>query len=149
MESLSQVGKSVVLIPKLKWKCGNELVPSVHHYPKPVRRSAINGDADRVTEIILVNLAGSPMSILSNPSLGDGFGHQLPEGIFSNPWRELPGTLSRAIRPMPFLDVTNRSLRDDHSAKRSVGWTARILRARRVNSKPDQAHNHPGEPSGR
>ena len=114
MESLSQVGKKCSFDPNLKWKCGNELVPSVRYHPKPVCRSTINGDADLVTEIILENLAGSPIGIVSNPSIGDGFGHQLPEGIFSNPGRELAGTLSGAIRPMSFLDVTDRSLRDDH-----------------------------------
>jgi hypothetical protein len=149
MESLSQFGKKCSLDPELEWKCGNELVPSVHHHPKPVRWSAINGDADLVTEIILKNLAGSPIGIVANPSIGDGFGHQLPEGIFSNPWRKLPCALSGAIRPMSFLDVTNRLLRDDHSARRTVGWTGLILRTRMANSGPDQANDYPGEPSGR
>ncbi len=75
MESLSQFGKKCSLDSELEWKCSNELVPSVHHHPKPVRRSAINGDADLVTEIILKNLARSPMRIVSNPSIGDGFDH--------------------------------------------------------------------------
>jgi hypothetical protein len=75
MESRSQFGKKFSLDPELEWKRGDELVPSIHHHPKPVRRSAINGDADPVTEIILENLAGSPKRIVSNPSIGDGFGY--------------------------------------------------------------------------
>jgi hypothetical protein len=75
MESLSQVGKKCSFVPDLEGKCGNELVPSVHYHPKPVCRSAINGDADLVTEIILENLAGPPVRIVSNPPIGDGFRH--------------------------------------------------------------------------
>jgi hypothetical protein len=129
-----------------KRKCSNELIPFIHHDPKPVRRSPIDGNSDRVTEIKFVDLARSPVCIVPYAPVSDSFVHELSERILGDPRSELASALGRAIGSMAVLDVTNRTLGDDYLARRSNG---RILRPSAPNAEEDDADGNPCGRHGR
>ena len=92
----------------LKRKCGDELITRAYNDPELAGRSAIDRDTDLPTEIVLVDLTGSPVRVRSRLPVGNGFADELSERVFRNPLKELSRTLGRTIRPMPFLDVPER-----------------------------------------
>jgi hypothetical protein len=77
----------------LKRKCGDELITRAYNDPELASRSAIDRDTDLPTEIVLVDLTGSPVRVRSRLPIGNGFADELSErvlrnleGTFPHPW---------------------------------------------------------------
>ena len=85
-----------------------------HNDPELAGRSAVDRNTDWPTEIVLVDLTGSPIRVRPRLPVGNGFVDELFERVLRNPLKELSGTLGQTIRPMPFLDVPERPFRNDN-----------------------------------
>ena len=135
---------SAVRSDTLKRKGSNKLVPIVYDDPETVGRSPVDFDTDRAPEVVLVNLSRSPVCVVPQPPVYDGFIYHLLQQRDGHARSILPCPGSRAVRPMPFHDMADCPLIDYH--RRSVAGVAGILCSRVPASGQDHKEDDPDRP---
>src|SRR5215469_1187965 len=106
------------ILSGLKGKCGDDLIARADNHSEPAGRPAIDRGTDRATEVILVDLTGSPVRVWPCAPVSHRLPDKLFKGILGDPLVKLSRTLSRAIRPMPFFDVPYGPFGDNYLQRR-------------------------------
>jgi hypothetical protein len=111
----------------LEWKSGYDLISSIHDDAQARRWPAVNVGSNLALEVIFVDHAGTPVRV--DPAMAALYRliDQSAQAILCDPGLKFAGAWRRAVRPMAFHDVTERSFCQNDFISRPV-W---LIRPRR------------------
>src|ERR1700757_633504 len=131
------------IVYDLKRKCGDDLITRADNHSEPTGRPAVDRGTDSTTEVMLVDLTGSPVRVWPCVPVSNRLPDKLFEGFLGDPRIKLPRALSRTIRPMPFLDMPKGPFGNDYLRRRSGRKTRPALCLYNATARDDQQYRSP------